>query len=72
MLNISAGFTKSASKALLQAQLCAAAMGAQRMGSAHLLLGLARAANFAMLLHAARQTRKLSRNSEREAISHAD
>ena len=37
-----------------------------------LLLGLARAANFAMLLHAAWQTRKLSRNSEREAISHAD
>lgn len=42
MLNISAGFTKSASKALLQAQLCAAAMGSQRMSSGHLLLGLAR------------------------------
>ena len=42
MLNISAGFTKSASKALLQAQLCAAAMGCPRMASGHLLLGLAR------------------------------
>ena len=41
-MNISAGFTKGASKALLQAQLCAAAMGSQRMGSGHLLLGLAR------------------------------
>ncbi len=42
MMNISAGFTRGASKALLQAQLCAAAMGSQRMGSGHLLLGLAR------------------------------
>lgn len=37
-----------------------------------LLQGVARVANFAVLLHAARQTRKLSQNSEREAALHAD
>lgn len=42
MLNISNGFTKGASKALVQAQLSAATMGFERMGSGHLLLGLVR------------------------------
>ena len=43
MLNISNGFTKGASKALVQAQLSAAMMGFEKMGSGHLLLGLVRA-----------------------------
>ena len=43
MLNISNGFTKGASKALVQAQLSAATMGFEKMGSGHLLLGLVRA-----------------------------
>ena len=42
MLSISNGFTKGASKALVQAQLSAATMGFERMGSGHLLLGLVR------------------------------
>ena len=42
MLSISNGFTKGASKALVQAQLIAATMGFERMGSGHLLLGLVR------------------------------
>ena len=43
MLSISNGFTKGASKALVQAQLSAATMGFEKMGSGHLLLGLVRA-----------------------------
>lgn len=37
------GFTKGAMKALMQAQISAASMGHERMGSGHLLIGLCRA-----------------------------
>lgn len=37
-----------------------------------LLQGIARAANFGVMLYAARQTRKLSLNREKEAVGHAD
>ena len=37
-----------------------------------LLQEFARAANFGVMLYAARQTRKLSLNREREAVGHAD
>ena len=37
-----------------------------------LLQGFARAANFGAMLYAARQTRKLSLNIEKEAVGHAN
>lgn len=39
-MNIPNGYTKGAMKALVQAQLSAAAMGHERMGTGHLLIGL--------------------------------
>ena len=39
-MNIPKGFTQSARKALVQAQICAAAMGQERMGSGHIVVGL--------------------------------
>ncbi|MCI6267204.1 MAG: ATP-dependent Clp protease ATP-binding subunit [Clostridiales bacterium] len=39
-MNIPKGFTQSAMKALVQAQICAAAMGQERMGTGHIVVGL--------------------------------
>ncbi|MGN0774567.1 MAG: ATP-dependent Clp protease ATP-binding subunit [Candidatus Ventricola sp.] len=39
-MNIPKGFTQSAMKALVQAQICAAAMGQEKMGTGHLVVGL--------------------------------
>ena len=41
-MNIPKGFTQGAMKALVQAQICAAAMGQEKMGTGHLLIGLCR------------------------------
>ncbi|MBQ4264711.1 MAG: ATP-dependent Clp protease ATP-binding subunit [Clostridia bacterium] len=40
MVNIPKGFTQSAIKALVQAQICAAAMGQERLGTGHIVVGL--------------------------------
>ena len=42
-MNIPKGFTQGAMKALVQAQICAAAMGQEKMGTGHLLIGLCKA-----------------------------
>ena len=42
MVNLPRGFTQSASRALVQAQISAATMGHERMGTGHLLIGLCR------------------------------
>jgi len=42
-VNIPKGFTQGAMKALVQAQICAAAMGQEKMGTGHLLIGLCKA-----------------------------
>ena len=42
MLNIPKSFTQNTANAIAQAQICAASMGYERMGSAHLLIGLSR------------------------------
>ena len=39
-MNIPKGFTQSAMKALVQAQICAASMGQEKMGTGHLIVGL--------------------------------
>lgn len=39
-MNLPKGFTQPAMKALVQAQICAAAMGQERMGTGHLVIGL--------------------------------
>lgn len=39
-MNIPKGFTQSAMKALVQAQICAAAMGQERLGTGHIVVGL--------------------------------
>lgn len=41
-MNIPKGFTQSAMKALVQAQICAAAMGQERLGTGHIVVGLCR------------------------------
>jgi len=40
MVNIPKGFTQSAIKALVQAQICAAAMGQEKLGTGHIVAGL--------------------------------
>lgn len=42
-MNIPKGFTQGAMKALVQAQICAASMGQEKMGTGHLLIGLCKA-----------------------------
>ena len=42
-MNIPKGFTQSAMKALVQAQICAASMGQEKMGTGHLIVGLCKA-----------------------------
>ena len=42
-MNIPKGFTQGAIKALVQAQICAASMGQEKMGTGHLLIGLCKA-----------------------------
>lgn len=44
-MNIPKGFTQPAMKALVQAQICAAAMGQERMGTGHLIVGLCKGAD---------------------------
>lgn len=39
-MNMPKGFTQSALKALVQAQICAAAMGQEKMGTGHIVVGL--------------------------------
>ena len=39
-MNIPKGFTQGAMKALVQAQICAAAMGQEKMGTGHIVVGL--------------------------------
>lgn len=41
-MNLPKGFTQSAMKALVQAQICAASMGHEKMGTGHLIIGLCR------------------------------
>ena len=45
MLNLPKAFTQSATKAMAQAQICAATMGLSQVGSGHILLGLCRSAD---------------------------
>lgn len=45
MLNIPRAFTQGASKALMQAQISAASMGRERVGTGHILIGLCRGAD---------------------------
>ncbi|MBQ8618623.1 MAG: ATP-dependent Clp protease ATP-binding subunit [Clostridia bacterium] len=42
-MNIPKGFTQGAMKALVQAQICAASMGQEKMGTGHLVVGLCKA-----------------------------
>ena len=42
MLNIPKAFTQGATKALIQAQICAASMGHEKLGTGHILVGLCR------------------------------
>lgn len=42
-MNIPKGFTQGAMKALVQAQICAASMGQEKMGTGHLVIGLCKA-----------------------------
>ncbi len=44
-MNIPKGFTQGAMKALVQAQICAASMGQEKMGTGHLLVGLCKASD---------------------------
>ena len=42
LLNIPKAFTQGATKALIQAQICAASMGHEKLGTGHILVGLCR------------------------------
>lgn len=42
-MNLPKGFTQGAMKALVQAQICAASMGQEKMGTGHILIGLCKA-----------------------------